>query len=174
MTDLEKILRKETDSLRLAYLTKTELYAEASFKLAVERGKWKEVDWARFLGVETEITNPGSSMEFIGFKRGFYNTSAARTYSKLRSSYYIIRSNGYEAYLDKELKYATLHYENSLTKLMNRIVAKGLDVSKMTVESNSIGININIVLTDGEKSVKAWTIIAEGPIQRPHYRYLVK
>jgi hypothetical protein len=31
-----------------------------------------------------------------------------------------------------------------------------------------------MTLSDGEKVVKAFTIIAEGTIQRPHYRYLVK
>jgi hypothetical protein len=35
-------------------------------------------------------------------------------------------------------------------------------------------VNIDMTLTDGEKTVKAFTIIAEGQIQRPHYRYLVK
>jgi hypothetical protein len=74
----------------------------------------------------------------------------------------------------KELKYAELHYEKSLHKLISRVESKGLNVDNIKIESNSIDVNINLILTDGEKTVKAWTIVAEGPIQRPHYRYLVK
>ena len=36
------------------------------------------------------------------------------------------------------------------------------------------GINIDTIISDGEKQVKAQTICAWGEIQRPHYRYLVK
>jgi len=35
-------------------------------------------------------------------------------------------------------------------------------------------VNIETTLTDGEKMVRAYTIIAEGQVQRPHYRYLIK
>jgi hypothetical protein len=49
-----------------------------------------------------------------------------------------------------------------------------LIVEKLVVETSHIGVNINTTLTDGEKTVRAFTIIASGEIQRPHYRYLVK
>lgn len=174
MNDLETILRKETECLRLAYLNRTEDYAFAIFKLASERYRWSDEQWANYLGVETEIKNPGSNIEFVGFKRNFYNTSAAREYSKLKKTYYSIIASGYDKYLMKELKYAELHYEKSLHKLISRVESKGLIVDNIKIKSNSIDVNINLILTDGEKSVKAWTIVAEGPIQRPHYRYLVK
>jgi hypothetical protein len=44
----------------------------------------------------------------------------------------------------------------------------------MKIISGTVGVNINITLTDGDKTVRAYTIVAEGEIQKPHYRYLVK
>jgi len=51
---------------------------------------------------------------------------------------------------------------------------KNLDWTNIKIENGSVGVNINITITDGEQTVRAWTIIAEGEIQRPHYRYLIK
>ncbi len=81
---------------------------------------------------------------------------------------------GQDKFIQKAEKAAVEHYESSLSKLAARIEKKGLDVSKMDVVKSGIGVNINITLSDGVKSVKAWTIVASGEIQRPHYRYLVK
>jgi hypothetical protein len=58
--------------------------------------------------------------------------------------------------------------------LVDRIDKKNLDLNKLSIQSKSIGININMILTDGIKTIKAYTVIAEGCVQRPHYRYLVK
>ena len=65
-------------------------------------------------------------------------------------------------------------HESSIEKLAYRIEKKELDQSKLKTKTSHIGVNIETVLTDGEKTVRAWTIIASGMIQRPHYRYLVK
>jgi DNA anti-recombination protein RmuC len=81
---------------------------------------------------------------------------------------------GEEKYIQKELKKADQHYETSLKKLTNRIELKNLNIEKMKIVTGYVGVNINMTLSDGEKVVKAFTIIAEGTIQRPHYRYLVK
>lgn len=71
-------------------------------------------------------------------------------------------------------KRANKHYEQSLIKLAGRIAEKGLNTSNLKAITSHIGVNIETTLTDGEKTVSAWTIIASGPIQRPHYRYLIK
>ena len=81
---------------------------------------------------------------------------------------------GVENFMLAEEKKAELHYEGSIVKLANRIEKKGLIIEKLVVETSHIGVNINTTLTDGEKTVRAFTIIASGEIQRPHYRYLVK
>jgi hypothetical protein len=73
-----------------------------------------------------------------------------------------------------EIKLAFRHYQDSIVKLAGRIEKKGLDQSKLTMKTGRVAQNIETVLTDGSKTVRAWTIIASGAIQRPHYRYLVK
>ena len=72
------------------------------------------------------------------------------------------------------VKAAEQHYENSIQKLAARIEKKGLNTENLSVLTSHVGVNINTTLTDGIKTVRAFTIIAEGPIQRPHYRYLIK
>jgi hypothetical protein len=37
-----------------------------------------------------------------------------------------------------------------------------------------VGVNFETTLSDGEKIVRAFTIVASGEIQKPHYRYLIK
>lgn len=81
---------------------------------------------------------------------------------------------GKDNYIASAEKNAIEHYEISLSKLAKRIADKNINVDNMKVVSSGVGVNINITLSDDNKSVKAWTIIASGYIQRPHYRYLVK
>jgi hypothetical protein len=71
-------------------------------------------------------------------------------------------------------KNALAHYENSILKLALRIEKKELNQDKLEMVTSHIDINIETIISDGKQSVRAWTIIAEGPVQRPHYRYLVK
>jgi len=83
---------------------------------------------------------------------------------------------GREDFLKKAENNAEMHYQNSIIKLAGRIDKKGLNIDKLKAETkySKIDVNIETILSDGKKSVIAWTIIASGPIQRPHYRYLVK
>jgi hypothetical protein len=79
-----------------------------------------------------------------------------------------------EQYIGKEVKYAEMHYTNSIVKLADRISKKGLNMEVIEIKDASVGVNINTTITDGVKTVRAYTIVAEGEIQRPHYRYLIK
>jgi len=49
-----------------------------------------------------------------------------------------------------------------------------LNVDNLQLSTSYLDPNISTKITDGKKTVNAWTIIASGPIQRPHYRYLIK
>jgi hypothetical protein len=66
------------------------------------------------------------------------------------------------------------HYLNSIEKLAHRIKSYGLDECKLKLETTYIDQNISTLLTDGNKTIKAFTILAWGQIQKPHYRYLIK
>ena len=64
-------------------------------------------------------------------------------------------------------------FDMKLSKLAGRMDNKGFK-SEIKVTSEHVGVNFSCWVTDGELTAHAYTIIASGPIVRPHYRYLVK
>lgn len=174
MEKLVKVLLAETKILKDEYLEKIGEWAKQDFERYVEMASYKEVEWCKHLGLEPQLVNVGTPSEFLSFPKGFWNTKESRTYDNLKNKAYRIKRMGSDAYVEKCLKDGESHYESSINKLANRIVKKGLNESKLVVETARVGVNIETILTDGEKSVKAWTIIASGAVQKPHYRYLVK
>ena len=77
-------------------------------------------------------------------------------------------------HVEKMVKAAQKHYTNSIAKLALRIEKKGLNQEKIEMTTGYVDVNITTTITDGEKVVRAWTIIAGGEVQKPHHRYLVK
>jgi hypothetical protein len=174
MLNLIEILKSETQTLKEQYLLKTKEWATNYYKVCESRKDWYEVEWCKFFGLTPEIKNPNSKMQFLGYPKGFYNTAKSGQLHKYQNEIHRTLTMGLEKYIEKELRYAEMHYEGSIIKLADRIEKKGLNQDKISVITSHIGVNINTTLTDGEKTVRAFTIIAEGEIQRPHYRYLIK
>lgn len=174
MIKLIEILKSETSSLKTQYIEKRLDWAKKYFSACMERRAWNEEQWAKYLGVPTAPCNVGTPSEFISFAKGFHNSAASKRYHNLRNDGFRLFSNGLENFLLKEQKSATTHYEESIKKLADRIAKKGLEIDNLTVITSHIGVNINTTLTDGNKTVRAFTIIAEGEIQCPHYRYVIK
>lgn len=174
METLVELLKKETESLKAQYLAKTEDWAKKYYAVCDSRKRWFEVEWCKFLVVTPELVNKTTAHPFLSYPKGFHNTAKARELDRHQNEVRRVVGMGLEKYLAKELKYAELHYENSILKLAARIEKKGLDTTQLKTVTSHIGVNIETVLTDGKKVVKAFTIIAEGEIQRPHYRYLIK
>lgn len=173
-------LTQETQGLKADFLAKTENYCNVYFDECLKRYHFNDQNWCELLGVTPEIRQTTNICgvkigdDKICFPKGFFNTEASRRYSRLRNEAFSIKAQGLEVFKSKELKKAVAHYETSIVKLASRIEAKGLDVTKLKVVTSSIGVNININLTDGVKTVNAYTIVAQGEIQKPHYRYLIK
>lgn len=167
------ILKRETASLKVQYLTLTEKFAKKSFKMMDEKTTWKTEQWYDHFGITYTFK------EVMGRKQAEVNPKEynGKKLYKMRNESdrcWRIVEAGFEKYLAKELKFAEQHYEDSILKLADRIEAKNLNQDNLTVKTSHIGVNINTTLTDGTQTVKAWTIIASGEIQRPHYRYLIK
>lgn len=166
---LLQILERETQSLKEEFCSKTLIWAEKHWDFCKERYYWSDKQWCDFLGIEAEYRHNNWV-----FPKGFYNSKHSKTVHKERKkASSVIRVDKF-TFTKKEEKKALLHYCSSLEKLAYRIEKKGLIESNIKIESASIGVNFNTVITDGIKSIRAWTIIAEGPIQKPHYRYLIK
>jgi hypothetical protein len=146
-------LKKETESLKNQYIEMTKEWAKQDFETLTQFAK-----------------------DYTAGKFGY--GEASKKYWKL--PHYIINdASSYttppvQIYTDAMVKKATEHYFHSLRKLVDRIEAKGLNTETLTVTTSHIGVNIEITLTDGSKKVRAFTIIAGGLIQKPHYRYLIK
>jgi len=146
--ELVKILKRETASLKDQYVEMTAKWARSEF---ANLRKW--------------------AVDYHAGKFGY--GEASNKYYRL--PYEIVNPNGkVEDYVAKQVKSAIDHYEDSIAKLAARINAKGLDVDKIKATTSHIGVNIETTLTDGVKTVRAFTIIAGGAVQRPHYRYLIK
>jgi hypothetical protein len=145
---MKELLKKETESLKIQYLEMTKKWAEKEFYIL---RKW--------------------ATDYNAGKFGFGESS--KKYYRL--PYYIVNSNGkVEQHVNEMEKIAIEHYEFSIEKLAERIIKKGLNQDNLKIVTSHIGVNIETTINDGNKTVRAFTIIAEGEIQKPHYRYLVK
>lgn len=174
MKNLINQLKKETQGLKKEYIQKTESWSDRYYKLVMAKLSWKDEDWCNHLGVTPEIHNAGRVSEFKGFPKGFFNTEKSRTLHRMQSEVDKLYRMGVQEFKRRAVVEAESHYESSILKLADRLVKKGLNTESISIIYSQIGVNIEITITDNKKTVRAWTIIAEGPVQRPHYRYLVK
>jgi hypothetical protein len=161
-TSLVDILKAETESLRVQYLART--------------AEWSAHEFGR---IEKAANRPYPNYADFATPNftGHIDYAQGKAYHKAvdaRHAACKIVEAGLEAFTARNLKLAEQHYQDSIIKLAARIEKKGLDQNLLTVKTAHVGVNIETVLTDGAKTVKAFTIIASGPVQKPHYRYLIK
>ena len=154
MDTLIEILKAQTQTLKSQYINKIKDWAEKEFD------DISKADYVRFDEVRNKY-----------FKQKFGKTKNED--NKINTNLNILNL-GKDIFVNKQIKSAELHYESSILKLASRIMKKQLDTENLNVVTSHIGININTTITDGVKTVNAYTIVAEGEIQKPHYRYLVK
>ena len=161
---LVDLLRRETESLRVQYIEKVEKWA---FKAFARLQKLAASEYPKHSDYITAEMKPYTN----AWREAHKSLAFARN---ARDRARRIVNAGEAAYVKGERKNAEDHYQASIIKLALRIEKKGLDKSKLTVKTAHVGVNIETTLTDGTLTVRAFTIIASGPIQRPHYRYLIK
>jgi hypothetical protein len=113
-------------------------------------------------------SNPFTEIQPVKYDRDYYRMQAAI------DNYKNVRKGGIKKFMDKEVRDANMHFNDSICKLSDRLMKKGVDVKKMVITTARVGINIEITIVCNGVTTRAWTIVAEGPIQRAHYRYLVK
>lgn len=97
--------------------------------------------------------------------------------SKLRKEAGKAIRMGKEAFMNKLIDLAREHYIKSTDKLAQRLQQKGITgQGEMKIRSERIdgAGNISLWVSCDGVTVRAFTIIASGPIQEMHYRYLVK
>jgi len=158
MKKLIETLKAQTKSLKAEFVAKSIEFAKNDAVKATEQADWSYEKWV------SEF--PSSYGSKVLSKAG----DARRRFAEnLKYNRVTI-----QAIVEKAEKLANEHYQDSIAKLATRIMKKGLNSQKIEMTTSRIGINIETIVTDGEKTVTATTITAWGPVQRPHYRYLVK
>jgi len=173
--NLIDVLKKETKSLKVQYLKFTKEYAKSEFEYQETLKMMQYYERVKFLGYELiEVTDKYNGRITQRFNDEHYrngdNQRLTRSIDKMNK----IVSMGLSKYIEKMEENAILHYEDSIIKLATRIEKKELNKSNLTVKTSHVGVNIETTLTDGIKTVRAFTIIASGEVQKPHYRYLIK
>ena len=174
MKTLEENLREQTLTLKDQFIEMMKKWADNDFHNYENMLQWGVEEWARYLGVKTVMRQYSTGEEKLSFHDGFANTAEYAKMDRAKNNARRIVEKGKEAYIEKKASDAEKHYENSILKLANRIRKKGIDENNFEMKTSHIDVNINTEISDGNKTVNAWTIVAGGPIQRPHYRYLVK
>ena len=171
---LIETLKEQTQSLKEQYIEKTKDWANTHFdfceKQIVEYYKLNSKNCEKFNNRFKDLANWN--------QKEFENSVDYRREKTLLAEYFWeynrVTKKGKEKYIESEIRKAKDHYENSIIKLAERIQKKNLNENKLEIKTSHIGVNIETTFTDGKQIVKAWTIIAEGEVQKPHYRYLVK
>lgn len=157
-TNLVKSLKEQTTEFKAEYLKKTEQWAWDDF-CRMDRIKESDV-----------IEERGAVWQ--GKK---IHTKASYAYwNNIKS----ILAQGSKAYTEKKVQSAQLHYDHSIGKLAHRIIKKGLDFTNISIKTDYARFgkdgSLETIITDGKRTVRAWTILAWGPIKAPHYRYLIR
>jgi len=168
--DLISELRNATQDLKANYFEKCEQSSERIFTYTM--GQIEQLR-AEMDELQSVIRSKAKIVDGYG-TREYWNLRAK--FSALMKQYdnaVEMREGGYDKFLKEEMERAELHYESSLVKLAARLVAKGVE-GDMTITSGRVGQNFEVNITHNKGVTRAWTIIAEGPIVRAHYRYLVK
>lgn len=163
-----------TQILKEEYLQRTRDWAKKSYDSYIEKSKWNQEKWCQIFGIQPRVVNEGTPNQFIAFPKGFYNTKESKTYSNAQNEISKIMRLGKDKYIQKMIEQAEHHYKQSLEKLAYRIKGSEMNFLEMQVITSKIGVNIDTIISDGTNRIEASTIIASGPIQRPHYRYLIK
>lgn len=161
--NLIETLTTQTQSLKIQYLEKMAEYATYEFARIEKVASAPYPIWGEMV---TDKNQYGCE--------GLRQRKAYRKACDARHQACNVVEKGSLAFCAKLEAMAIRHYEDSIVKLAGRIMAKGLNQAQLNVKTGHVGVNIETVLTDGIKSVRAFTIIASGPCVRPHYRYLIK
>jgi hypothetical protein len=164
-TGLIDTLKKETESLRIQYIEMTQVWAVKDFNALVKFAT--DYNGGKFLIVNARGRSENDSQASKKYHGLPHHVSC-------RQSLVMQGQDPVQIHIDRAVAMAERHYAQSIEKLAIRITKKGLAQWNLRVGTSHIGVNIETILTDGIKTVRAWTIVASGQIQRPHYRYLIK
>jgi len=100
-----------------------------------------------------------------------WTNETSKIYHALPSS---VKRNEQVKFIENQMAKADKSFDDNVLKLAARLIKKGINPENINIKATVAMPNIECVINDGNKYLTAYTIIAGGNIQRPHYRYLIK
>lgn len=161
-----KDMKKEVSNIEMIAEKMTEVTADFKVLFIDKVREWSIEEFSRI--------NERFEKYYKQGRNGY--DSSSDYYKEQKFVHRTTRPTNLEKFIEKSLIEAEKHYKASIQKLAFRIESKGLNFDKLEVLRNpSIRVgDLQISITDGFKTVRAYTVLAWGEIQRPHYRYLIK
>lgn len=174
-------LTDKTQELKERFIKITKKAAKRMFNYKVKQTKWTEEEWykafdVKYIYKEYRTYNPQNPIQIrITPDSSEYHKKNLHKMRDTKVRVKDIVDRGYEHFEKEEVKYAEHHYESSVIKLAQRLIGKGINNgSQFKITNEWIGVNLHITIKHGDQITRAYTIIAEGPIKRAHYRYLIR
>ena len=154
-------LKSQTTGLKDTYIERTKEYRSGEYDRILKKyGNYTYDDWVEKYPREYK------------WGAGRKTIDISPEGKKMRGEVERMKKQGKPAYVQYYAKLAEIHYKDSIEALGKKITDAGFDVKNVKLKSSSIGVNFETEVTDGNKYMRAYTIIAAGPIIAPHYRYL--
>jgi hypothetical protein len=153
---LQDALIEKTRDLKDLFIDESAKYAENEYNSLMQKKSWTYQQWVDNYLVKSSA---GPTLS----RKGHHE----------RDRVYLAYKMGPEAWIKKATDAAYAHYNNSISKLTDRLTKKGIG-SNFNIKASRLGVNFEMIIEDDHTIVRAWTIVASGHIQRPHYRYLVR
>lgn len=173
-------LFEHTKELKAEYILQTGIFAEKQFATFAPSLKRPIEDWYTEYGVKWERRQlnsgrvPNEKVEILP-ARGEYNRT--NIYSMQRKMQQLEKAiaGGVNKFVQEKKQDAEKHYEDSIKKLSYRIAQKGITENTIfEISSAQVGMNFECVIKHDGRVTRAFTILAWGPVNAPHYRYLIK
>ncbi len=165
-------LTEKTQDLKIRFIDATKKAARRMFDNKVEQNKRTLIEWFDAYSIAYDLDD-STRHEIHPFPVS-YNKDYYKMVDAIKNCKAVVAA-GYEKFEAMEVKYAERHYRQSIEKLAYRLKQKGVtDSSQFEITNEWIGVNLHLTIKHGNEITRAWTIIAEGLIQRAHYRYLIK
>lgn len=166
-------LKTGMQSIHDQYIKATRKFAKESFaKMKVWSAKTRE-QWCISYNIPYAIEIQSRALTTRHLDR--FDSERYFSMMNRREKESKIVEGGFKKYEASEVDAAERHYDACIAKLADRVTEKSLNTEKMKIETGRVRRNgIETMITDDVNVIRAWSIIAAGPIKRPHYRYLVK
>ena len=150
--ELVDLIIMETSEVKLEYIRQVRIWAKSDYERSIQR--------------LNNYTQNQSDL-FKNDRKAYYRE---QKWYHSHTYYYRITL---DHHIQKEVIGAEQHYENAVHTIAQRVIKKDLDLKKIRLSHTKLKQFFDVYITDGEKTLHARTIVASGPVQRPHYRYII-